>query len=64
MTLSRSVCPGGGDCEGTGEVYEPCACSQCEYQDTHGQMVPCPDCRPWEDEDPRHYAHRMGDPDV
>lgn len=25
---------------------------------------PVPDERPWEDEDPRHYAHRMGDPNV
>lgn len=37
-------CP---DCEGTGEVWEPCYCYQCEYDNSaHSRYVPCPSCRP------------------
>lgn len=31
-------------CDGTGKVYEPCSCYECEYDDRHGGLIPCSNC--------------------
>lgn len=39
--VPTKACP---ECEGTGKVYEPCGCYECEYSDAHGGLIPCLEC--------------------
>jgi len=46
--MAISECP---DCDGSGEVWEPCDCYECEYDDKHGQWILCISCQEvWDDD--------------